>query len=194
MAFRFCIFFFLVLATASAGAATVELRGELVRRGNEFRLLDREGFQWPLIPVSEIVAQDLLELQSGDGLEVTLDRPNEASPFVLTEIHFVRVCRVIGLWVAEDFSLIDIADFDDFLVYSQDVGVLRAPEEYTYVLAPEEGPGWSIFLTQPGRVLTGRLHFSGANLTVRVWEKSTVKFHFQLTPLYRASRLPDRCL
>ncbi len=193
MAFRFGAYLLFSAMSISSWANPIELRGELIRKGFTYQLLTKGDVVWPLIPISDDLEKDLRELQSGDLLEVTLERLDSESEFILTEIHFVKVCRLIGLWIADDFTIVDIADFESLNVIPQAGSlILRTAEEYSYALTPEEGPGWGIFLAQPGRVFSGRVFFDGSSLHLRVWEKSAVIFDFHLTPLYRASHR-DQC-
>lgn len=172
----------------------LEVRGRVERAGDKVELISDQGVTWRLFPTTPSLTEDLLELNSGDYLEATLERPDKSSDFLLTQIHFVGVCRLIGLWLAADFSVVDIESFSELLLYERSQGPKKDPTRFSYILAPEEGPGWAILLSHPGEIMTGRLKFAGQNLNIKLWVKSVPRLDLHLTPIHRPSTRARHCL
>jgi hypothetical protein len=177
---------------APSFARALEVRGRLDRQGEHLRLISDQNVVYPLFPISAPLSQDLVELSSGDYLEATLEPLDEFSQYYLTQIHFVGVCRLVGLWIAENLSLVSVEGFNEILIYDRRIP-RREPDMYQYILAPEDGPGWSIFLSQPGKVMTGRLRFVGENLNLKLWNKSEPRLELHLIPLHRLTSRAQTC-
>lgn len=176
--------FFMALALPWISSAEV-IQGRLVHQGSSYQVKGDDNQIWPIIPRRASLQQDLNEMETGDFLQAKID-PAFSKPkyFFLSEIHFVGLKRLLGLWVTDDGSVVNIANFSDWIVYPNRPGPkVAAMEKFNYTLAPDSGPGWSILLVHNQDATTGRLSFHGREVFVEVWDGKWPKLELHLRPL-----------
>jgi hypothetical protein len=169
----------------------VEVEGRLHTENVNHIIIDANGKAWPIVAGYSRVATELDQLATGDFLDASLE-PLADGRYLLTEIHFVGLCRLLGIWATDNSSVMEFSSFDDLKIHPRPYSFLYDParaERFFYTLAPEQGPSWTLFLIQDSRVMTGRLQIERDHVTVEVWDGVLPKFKLELRPIYR----PMRC-
>jgi hypothetical protein len=175
----------------SGGAGAIELRGRFYKSQGHYTIRDGQSRLWHVRPGHHEVATQLERLNNDDYIDASVvEVESEVRKYLVEGIHFVGLCGLLGLWVADDSTVVDFATFNDMSLYLARPGTLRSVglrEQFAYTLAPEDSHNWTVFLIHGSQVLTGRLRLERASAELEVWDGGVPKLGMKLKPVYRAA-------
>ncbi|MEK7357414.1 MAG: hypothetical protein AAB250_13260 [Bdellovibrionota bacterium] len=142
-----------------------------------------------LLTTSSLVANDLRNLKQGDFL-VARGSLDEAQNIAFVDtIETVGLANLIGAWQSGTTRVYDFEDFSRLNLYkaTQDPKgvILSKLREMNYLIAPESGGRYSIFMSDNRSVQIGFLDFTASGVELSVIDPKTgrVSEHISLSPI-----------
>ena len=115
----------------------------------------------------------------------------------LSQVDFVGLSELLGLWQSEKADLFEFTNFDTLNLYFFKFFFNSGPqkEELTYSIAPSNGPKWRIFFSGERGVQIGTLEVEDDTLILEI-ENQTSSLHFdperdRKSVVYRLKRVVD---
>lgn len=172
-----------------AQASSVRGYIEVNAQSGELYLAIDEGQAPRRIVGRENVLTELSNLRTGDFLVARGEI--EALDYVvrIDTIESVGLKELIGPWSSVNFEVYEFEDFSRLNLYAptkDDSGVtLSKTAEFKYVLAPDQGSRYSIFLSDNRSVAVGTLEFKAQKVKLSVIDPKTGRAsqNISLSPL-----------
>lgn len=164
--FRFI--FSLSFGLVSQSALALQVSGEIQKVGHHLFLLPISGEKALLGASNDRALLDLLLLNDGDQL--VAEGEQTASSFLVSQVQFVGLRQLLGFWLSDDMTVVEVEDFRNFTTYVPLTPIsLQMPQRGQYTLAPDEDSWFSLFLVLGDRVTTGRVRYLHNQLEIEVW-------------------------
>lgn len=142
-----------------------------------------------IVPVGLILLGDLSKLRDGDFI-IGSGTLNASEKTVLLEaIESVGLQEILGIWRADNRDVFEFRDFNRLNLYRPTANPshmisLAKIHELSYVLAPERGDSYSIFLSDDRSVQVGTLKVRDKNILLSVFDTSgRIISNISLSPL-----------
>lgn len=134
--------------------------------------------------------EGLSKLKDGDFISATGALNSNQRRMDLHSIESVGLKNLLGLWQASDSSLYEFLDFGRLNQYTLESSLsggltIKKAQELTYVLTPDRGDRFSIFLSGKSDIRVGTLETSGTDLRITVFDSKTglVTENISLSPI-----------
>lgn len=175
----------LIFITVSAETAFADvIRGTLSRsaQGSDIYLTLKDTTETLRIsPGSPQLASELARLSNGDTVTgsgwIRLDEQGQR--FIrLDAIESVGLQEVLGVWKSDRWEVFEFQNFSRLNLYVPTQNdsrpmTLAKTREFTYILAPERGSTYSIFLSDNTSIHVGSLEVSSRQLNLIVFDSQT---------------------
>jgi hypothetical protein len=168
----------------------------------EFKpLIENEGFDiylsmksqphpLKIVAANPSIKSDLRRLKAGDFI-IAQGSIAGSDSVTLDAIESVGLQKLLGSWHTADWQIYEFRDFNRLLLYRIEkphparASRFAGPREYRYVLAPETGSRFSIFLSDNTDVHAGSLELLDGRLTITVFNNETgdIAENISLSPL-----------
>lgn len=182
---------FLVLAPAPAFAETVRGFVHTDASTKDISLLIRTAHEpYRVVASLPSVLAGLRNLKDGDFIIGSGTVKTTEKLVVLDSLESVGLQELLGVWRTAEWQVFEFRDFNRLNLYKatpetyRPVGLSKL-REYAYVLAPEQGDRYSIFLSDDQSVHVGSLEVSATKVQMTVFDPDTgrVAESISLSPL-----------
>jgi len=142
-----------------------------------------------IVPVGLTLLGDLSKLRDGDFIIGSGTLNANEKTVLLEAIESVGLQEVLGIWRADNWDVFEFRDFSRLNLYRPTADPGRAIRlakihELSYVLAPERGDSYSIFLSDDRSVQVGTLKVRDKNILLSVFDTSgRIMSNISLSPL-----------
>jgi hypothetical protein len=135
-----------------------------------------------IVPSNPSLTTDLQKLKNGDFVAArgTLGiLPADQGTVQLDSIESVGLVDLLGTWKSDDWAVYEFKDFTQLNLYhgtQNDAGVsLQKTAQFNYVVAPEQGDTYSIFMSDNQSVNVGSIQFLDKAIIMTVIDPKTGK-------------------
>lgn len=169
MATTFYKFIFsLTFGLGSSTAFALQASGEIHKVGHHLFLLPSASEKVLLGASNDRALMDLLLLDDGDQLVAEGERAG--SSFLVSQVQFVGLRQLLGFWLSDDMTVVEVEDFRNFTTYAPLTPIsMQVPQRGQYTLAPDEDSWFTLFLVLGDQVTTGRVRYLQNQLEIEVW-------------------------
>jgi hypothetical protein len=156
----------ILLSIMSISAQGMEING-IIMSHTPLIVQTSDHRQWTVVPSTSVIERDLAQLEVGDYLDISVKDLEVNGAWQVTEIRFVGLRRMLGLWLGSNSTLLQVINFNHFSIYSNSEQPSDL-EEFVYALAPDSDGRWSLLLVRDGSVQAGRVWFDSNLLIIEL--------------------------
>jgi hypothetical protein len=138
---------------------------------------------------------DLQNLKTGDfivgrgTLPTAISTPDQQNVVQLESIESVGLTELLGSWRSDNWEVFEFKDFTQLNLYQPTPNLsgpaLQKTGQFQYVLAPDQGDRYSIFLSDDHSIQVGSIEFNSTGIALTVFDSQTGKVsqNISLSPI-----------
>lgn len=156
-----------VLLTLSAQAAPVG--GFLVVEKDQYSFVEiKSNRKTPIRPTKLATVEALKKLKNMDYFQGQGEFVN--NELLLESVDFVGLRRLLGLWTADENSVLDFQDYSRVMIYRSFLNLMAPRALLQYSIAPSAGADWRIFFTDENSVVLAALDLKDQKATLKFFD------------------------